>query len=383
MNGHHRKSGIVLILAGIMAAGTAAAWANEPTPKPPAQHGGFADVGYLHDFNHPANGLFRSRGTAWHVNELNLNMAGAYVKQKASEASPWGAELLLHAGRDAEVFGFSATAPAIGGYKWLRHVGLANVSYLTRADGLTLQGGVFPSLIGYDSLYSKDNFNYTRPWGADFTPYLMLGVNASYPFNNKLTGTLFVVNGYWHLANANAVPSSGAQLAYKATTRTTLKQTLLYGPHQSNTALGFWRFLSDSIAEWKGNRVTLAFEYQVSSERVDASTRPRAWWMAAQVPVRWNVQGPWSVAIRPEVAWDSDGRWTLYEQTVKAVTTTLEYRLAMRQANSILRLEHRYDDSRGRDGGFFKDGEVHPGAIGLTPGQHLLIFGLIVTFDRS
>lgn len=374
--------GIGLVLTGVLALASGTARADEPT-KPPAQYGGFSDVGYLHDFNHPANRLFRSRGTAWHVDELDLNMAGAYVKQKASEASPWGAELLLHAGKDDEVFGFSATAPAIGGYKWLRHVGLANVSYLTRADGLTLQGGIFPSLIGYDSLYAKDNLNYTRPWGADFTPYLMLGVNASYPFNDKLTGTLFVVNGYWHLANANSVPSTGAQLAYKPTTRTTLKQTLLYGPHQSNTAFGFWRFLSDSIAEWKGDRVTLAFEYQVSSERVDAPTRPRAWWMAAQAPVRWNVQGPWSIAIRPEVAWDSKGRWTLYEQTVKAVTTTLEYRLAIRQANSILRLEHRYDDSRGRDGGFFKNGEVRPGVIGLTPGQHLLIFGLIVTFDRS
>jgi hypothetical protein len=24
------------------------------------------------------------------------------------------------------------------------------------------------------------------PWGADYTPYLMLGVNASYPINEKM-----------------------------------------------------------------------------------------------------------------------------------------------------------------------------------------------------
>jgi hypothetical protein len=355
-----------------------------PSSKPEVQFGGFGDIGYLRDFNDPSNRLFRSRGTAWHVNELDLNMAGVYVRDKASEASRWGAELLLQTGKDCEVFGFSATAPNIGGYRWLRHVGLANVSYLAPVGkGLTLQGGIFPSLIGYDSLYAKDNFNYTRPWGADFTPYLMLGVNASYPFGDRLTGTVFVLNGYWHLAHANNVPSSGGQLAYKVTARTTLKQTVLYGPHQPDTALGFWRFLSDTIAEWKGDRATLAVEYQASSERVDVPGRPRAWWMAAQLPARWNLRGPWSVSLRPELAWDSDGRWTLYKQTVKAVTTTLEYRFPYRRTNTILRLEHRYDHSRGRDGGFFKDGEVQPGVIGLTPGQHLLIFALMFNFDRS
>ena len=100
--------------------------------------------------------------------------------------------------------------PNLAGSKWLRHLGLANVSYLAPVPkGLTVQGGIFPSLIGYDALYSKDNLSYTRPWGADFTPYLMMGVNASYPLNEKLTGTLFAVTGYWHLANANSVPSSG------------------------------------------------------------------------------------------------------------------------------------------------------------------------------
>jgi hypothetical protein len=45
----------------------------------------------------------------------------------------------------------------------------------------------------------------------------MLGVNAQYPFTGKLTGTLFLISGYWHMAHANNVPSSGGQLAYKAT----------------------------------------------------------------------------------------------------------------------------------------------------------------------
>jgi hypothetical protein len=358
----------------------------QPSQNPPESfewlYGGFLDVGYLSDFNHPTNKLFRSRGTAWHVDDLHLNMTGAYIKKKASDQSRWGAELLVQTGKDDEIFGFSATAPNIAGSEWLRHLGLANVSYLAPADkGLTLQGGIFASLIGYDSLYAKDNFNYTRPWGADFTPYLMMGVNASYSFTEKLTGTFYVVNGYWHLANANSVPSSGVQLAYKTSPRITVKETILAGPHQSDTSLEFWRFLSDTIIERRSDRVIVALEYHFSTEQVPSPEPFRAWWMAAQVPIRWNVGGPWSVAIRPEIAWDSDGRWTLAEQTVKAVTTSLEYRIPYKWANAILRLEHRLDDSRGPGGGFFDDGEVSPGVVGLKPTQHLLIFGMVFTVD--
>jgi hypothetical protein len=356
---------------------------NAASSKPSWHYGGFVDVGYLLDFNHPSNHLFRSRGTTFHVDNLFVNMAGVYAKKAASEQSRWGAEFTAQGGKDSELFGFSATVPNIGGFEVLSHLGPTNVSYLAPVGkGLTVQGGIFGSLIGYDSLYAKDNFNYTRPWGADFTPYLMMGVNASYPFNDKLTGAIFVINGYWHLANANSVPSSGGQLAYKATTHVTVKETVLWGPHQTDTSLKYWRSLSDTIVERKGDRVTFAFEYMYSSERVVAPGNSRALMMASQLPIHWTINKRWSATVRPEVFWDRDGRWTLARQTVKAITTTLEYRIPYKETNTILRVEHRWDDSRGPDGGFFRGGEVLPGVPGLTPTQHLLTFGLIFTFDH-
>lgn len=346
------------------------------------QFGGFIDVGYLLDFNHPANHLFRSRGTAFHVNELDLNMAGGSFRRGTSARSRWGMELTLHGSKDSEVFGFSATAPNIAGARWLRHFGPTNVSYLAPAgNGVTFQAGLFNSLIGYDSLYAKDNVSYTRPWGADYTPYLMFGLNASYSLNKRLSGTLFVINGYWHLAHANNVPSFGGQLAYKATDHVTLKETVLYGPHQSDTALRFWRFFCDSIAEWKKEPITVAFEIQFGTEKVAIPGSPRASWTSAQLPVHWARGGRWRATVRPEVCWDRDGRWTGFEQWVKAITSTVEYRIPYRKTNTILRLEHRYDDSRGRGGGFFNDGYVQPGVVGLKPTQHLLIFGVMSTFD--
>jgi len=346
------------------------------------QYGSFVDSAYLLNFNHPENRLFRSRGTAFRTDAVWLNMAGLYARKRPSADSRWGAELTVHAGKDAEFFGFSATAPNIAGYKFLRQLGPTNVSYLAPVGkGLTLQAGIFSSLIGYDSLYAKDNFNYTRPWGADFTPYLMMGANASYPITEKLMATGFLVNGYWHLARANSAPSAGGQIAYKVTPRVTVKETTLFGPHQRNTAFEFWRFLTDTIVERKTNKFTFATEYIFSTERVDAPGRPRALTMSWQLPARWTLNDRWSVAFRPEVFWDRDGRWTLARQTVKAFTSTVEYRVPYKWSNAIFRLEHRWDDSRGPDGGFFRGAEVSPGVVGLTPRQNLLIFATILTFD--
>jgi hypothetical protein len=156
---------------------------------------------------------------------------------------------------------------------------------------------------------------------------------------------------------------------------------MLYGPHQSNTSLKYWRLLSDSIIERKSDRVTAALEFQVSTEVVDATGRPRAWWVAAQAPVHWDVDGLWSVTLRPELASDRDGRWTTFKQFVRALTTTLEYRARPPHSQAIFRFEYRYDTSTGSGGGFFKD--IAPGIVGLTPSQHLLVFAWIVTFDVS
>lgn len=348
------------------------------------QYGSFLDAAYLLDFNHPTNDLFRSRGTTYKVDYPILNMAAAYLQKSASDSSRWGMQLTLQAGQDTQIFGFSATAPNLPGAEGLRHLGPTNLSYLAPlGKGLTIQGGIFSSLIGYDSLYAKDNFSYTRPWGADFTPYLMLGVNASYPFSDKLTVTGYVVNGYWHLADANSVPSWGGQAAYKATPHTTVKETFLIGPHQSNTSIEFWRYLSDSIVEWKTDRVTTAFEYHVGTEEVAPPANPRALWMAAQLPVHWVLNKHWSVTERPEVYWDRNGRLTGFVQTVKANTATLEYRRPLRQATGIARLEYRIDDSRGPQGGFFRGAYIAPGVVGLTPTQNLLGLAVILTFDSQ
>ena len=373
------------LIQGSKETGTLVPSAANPTEEATVDwhYGAYVDVGYVGNFNFPDNHLWRHRATAAHHNELSPNMGLAYVRKDAITSSRWGMELGFQGGRDSEEFAFLVGERRVEGSDVLRHLHRANVSYLAPVGkGLTITAGLFNSLMGYESLYAKDNANYTRSWIADNTPYMMFGVNAQYPVSDALTVTAFIVNSYYHLAHPNDHPSYGGRWIWKATPRFTIMQTLYAGPDQPNTSMEFWRLYGNQILEWKGDDVTIAASLDVGTERIASqSGHPRAFVMGGNLVVRWHVAGPWSVALRPEFYWDRNGRWTGAEQFVKAITSTVEYQFPYKWTNTIVRVEHRYDDSTGAGGGFFKSGEIRPGVPGIVPGQHLFLLGVLLSFD--
>jgi Putative beta-barrel porin-2, OmpL-like. bbp2 len=310
-------------------------------------------------------------------------MVLVYVRRGATEASRWGMELGFQAGYDAEEFAFLQGEKRLPGSDTLRHLHRANVSYLAPVgNGLTITAGIFNSLLGYESLHAKDNANYTRSWLADYTPYTMLGVNVRYPVSDRLTVAVYAVNRYGHLAYTTAQPSYGGQWAYKLTQQMTATQTVYWGPDQTSTALEFWRLYGNHIVEWKGDEVTVAVSFDIGTERIAHQPgHPRTFVVGSNMVVKWHIAGPWSVALRPEFYWDRNGRWTGAEQFVKAITSTVEYKVPYQWTNTLVRLEHRYDESTGAGGGFFRSGESSPGVTRLTAGQHLFLIGLLWTFD--
>jgi Putative beta-barrel porin-2, OmpL-like. bbp2 len=358
--------------------------ASEPATSTRAWHyGAYVDAGYVGNFNFPDNQLWRNRATAAHHNQLSPNIGLAYVRKDATESSRWGMELGFQGGRDSEEFAFLAGERRVDGSDVLRHVHRANMSYLAPiGKGLTITTGLFNSLIGYESLYAKDNANYTRSWIADNTPYMMFGVHAQYPVSETLTVSTFIVNSYYHLAHPNDLPSYGGQWAWNATPRLTLTQTLYGGPDQTEASLEFWRLYGNHIVEWKGDDLTVAASFDIGTENIaHRPNSPRAFVMGGNVVARWHIAGPWSVALRPEFYWDRNGRWSGSEQFVKAMTSTVEYKFLYNWTTAVVRVEHRFDESTGVGGGFFKNREIRPGVPSLTAGQHLFLLGVLLMFD--
>ena len=374
----------VSVFLGALLSGVAAA---EDDPVPTNWHyGAYLDASYPLNFNFPENHRWRSKITTPRTNEFAPNMAVGYVRKDVTPESRWGLEVGGQGGYDTSLL-VPATTPQgdkpVPGADVLRHIHRANVSYLAPVgNGLTLTAGLFNSFIGYESFYSRNNYNYTRSYMADNAPYFMTGVAAQYAVDQTLTFAVYVINGYNNLSRPNLVPSYGTQVMWKPAPPWTLTQNIYYGPDQFDTALTFWRFFSDSIVEWKDANWTVAFAYDIGTENaVEQAGHPRLLWSSTALFARYHISGPWSVALRPELYWDRNGRLTGAEQTITAVTSTLEYRIAVGRQSGILRLEYRFDRSTGSQGGFFTGGEVAPGVIGLTPNQNLLLLGLLWAFD--
>jgi hypothetical protein len=349
-------------------------------------YGAYLDLSYPVNFNFPENHTWRSKVTTQRANELTPNMMLGYVRKDANESSRWGMEFAVQGGKDIKGQVPNASLRYGDPYSdsdTFSHFSRANVSYLAPVGtGLTVTAGLFNSFIGYESFYAKDNFNYTRSYLPDYTPYFMFGVSAQYQMNEAVKTVFYVINRYNFLSAPNHLPSYGTQVRWAASSHVTFTQNLYYGPDQSNTSLEFWRFFSDSSLEWKNGDVTVALVYDIGTERaIPSAGGQRVYWTGSAIYTQWRLTKTWALAVRPELYYDPDGTMTGAKQFIKAITTTAEYRLPYMWTNTICRLEYRFDNSTGPQGGFFKGGEVSPGVIPLTPSQNLLFFSVLWTFD--
>ena len=371
----------------VLCTGTSDAESTSGRTEPnPWQYGALLDVSYGLNFNFPENHQFRSKQTTPRTNEFAPNMALGYVHKEPHRARDWGVEFAAQAGYDTD-----ALVPreqdgrdrAIPGADVLRHIARANVSYLAPiGSGLLLTAGLMKGYINFESFYAKHNFNYSRSYVTDYSPNFVFGLGSRYAINQNVDVGFHIMNGFQYLAHANDLPSYGAELDWRVTRRLVLAQNLYYGPDQADTSFRYWRFFSDTQLQWRGDEVSIVLSYDIGAERAaDMPHQERTFWTGAALFTRWDINGPWSIAVRPEWFWDRNGRMTDFEQLLWAVTTTLEYQRHMGPQLWLTRLEYRYDHSTGQEGGFFKGEDIAPGVPRLVSSQHLLLLSLIWAFD--
>ena len=379
---------LVLLASGLT---THAALAQLPSAEPPGQsaewqYGALIDVAYGLNFNFPENHRWRSKETTPRTNELAFNMVRGYLRREPLQGPGWGLELAVQGGYDTEALVPEAEPgrdQPLNGADTLRHLSRANVTYLTAiGNGLRFSAGLMQGYINYESFYATNNFNYTRAYLTDYNPNFMLGGTAWYPFTGNLDVAFHIMNGFNYLSHPNNAPSFGLDADWRLTKRTSLAQNFYYGPDQESTSLRFWRFFSDTQLEWRGDNLTLAAIYDFGTEQMaEAVGSPRAFWTSAALFSRYTLRGPWSMAVRPEFFWDRNARMTTFQQFIWAVTTTLEYRQHFGPHMAVFRLEHRYDESTGPEGGFFRRGDIAPGVPGLSREQHVLWLSMLWAYD--
>jgi hypothetical protein len=289
-----------------------AARAAEP---PSVRIDGFIDGDYAWSSQSHDNFIPGTGTTAERANELSLNLAAVEL---VKDAAPVGFHLTLVAGDGADVVHAAES-------KGFRHIYQASIIYKP-SDRLTLEGGIFPSHIGFEGFFSKDNWNYTRGWLGELSPYYQAGAHAGYAFSKQWSGEIHVLNGWQSIHDNGNGKAIGGKIAYAGNRLSA----------SFNTFDDRHRHFGDLIATWKATpRLSVGGS-------LDRGRQQPANWLGIGGYGRYAIDDRHAVAVRVERFRDPDNGISGFAQKLTEGTLTVEIRP---RPHLIVKLEGRRDHS--------------------------------------
>ena len=358
----------------------AAAPAAAPAPPPNPLAGvegflsgvnmsGLVDVYYQYNSDNPKDGTFTTPFTPYNK-QFALNLIEFQLDKPVDKTTPLGFRMTFGYGEAANVINSTDTAiflecknisgppEGIGcdstGTDYAKYLKEGYLSYFAPVGkGLQIDVGKFVTPAGVEVIETNQNWNYTR--GLLFSwaiPYYHMGVRAKYTFNDKLSVTGIVANGWNNILSTNSGKTFGFTGTYNATKKIAISETYLTGPRdllqdQNN---GSWNNFSDTVVTFNPTaKLSLAGEFDYDHQGLSAAEAesvgvPAADYTGFGAFAKYAVNTKWAAAGRYEYLNDHDGLafFGPFHNHMYEVTGTLERTLA---GHLITRLEYRFDHS--------------------------------------
>jgi hypothetical protein len=363
---------VLRVAVAIALTAASAAFGQEAAPSAPNWYdgmhiSGFVDTYYAWNANRPQshdNFITGTGTTAKRAEEFGLNLAAL---EFVSDPKPVGFHLTLVAGNGTEVVHASEPTSSSTGPSVFRNIYQASVSYTAPVGhGLLLEAGTYPSHIGFESFFSKDNWLYTRSWLGEFSPYYQTGLKAAYTFNSHWSGQLHIVNGWQLIGDNNDGKSVGTQIAYTSD-RLSASFNTLAGPELPNDNTHM-RVFGDLVASCK---VTpkLSLATSVDRGRQSLPGGSAANWLGVAAYAHYDFNAQHAAAVRVETFHDPDNGISGFSQTLREASLTYQYRAA---PGLVLKFAARHDHSTAS--------VFDRGANGKSENQTIAVIGAVVTF---
>ncbi len=364
---------LLIALAGLLVLGPTLARAADDAKKPvPAiTVGAYVETYIAWNFNQPENGVTAFRGFDARHNSFALSNAVVDTRWTAGAIS---GRLALQNGDTPDIYYGAEAASDV------RHILEATVAWKAPVGkGLTLDGGIFLSPIGPETILIKDNWTWSRSTLFFGLPFYHAGMRATYPVTERWNVTAAVYNGWNNVTDTNGKKSISVQGLY--TKPDELTASLLYfggAERPSGSPEGEpWRHLFDSHITVTVSP-TLSIQAHADAGFED-TTFGRSSWRAAALSARVKANKWLYVAGRADildetVPTSSAGTASALffpASRVKSLTATLDAHPADHMA---VRLEFRHDSAS--DAIYFKGASLQPSA----KSQSTLTFGLTAWF---
>jgi hypothetical protein len=349
-------------LAAISAQATAPAPAGQPAASPmwpnlhlgPLQIGGFVDLYYSCNANHPSvegngqiNDLYNFNDK---TNQFSLSAAKLSFNH---DPRPFGAHFDLILGRTNELVNGKASADN-GKYVEQSFISIKPA----KAKGLELDLGKFVTSAGAEVIESKNNWNYSRSLLFVYAiPYFHWGLRSSLPVSKAETVGVQIVNGCNNLTKSNAGPTVGLTSAY-VKTKYTWNTNFYTGRRHSSGQNGYLNLIDTTVLLTPTAKFNAYINYDYGHNR-DSILRSGLSatgddqlnrWQGVAAAAHQQVTSSTAVAGRFEYYNDPQGYATGVQQHLYEFTTTGEYKWTR---GLLGRLEFRRDWS---DNDFFTRG---------------------------
>lgn len=316
---------------------------------------GFLETYYSYDFSKPQTEKKLSFLYNYNrQNEFNVNLG--LIRSKLEYENIYGS-IALHSGTYVE----DNYANEKIKYLSEAYLGL----YLDKAKKQTIEMGIMPSYIGFESATTASNLTLTRSILAENSPYFMTGVKYSYKPSDKWNVSGLILNGWQRISKPekNSVPSFGTQIIYKPSDRSTLNWSNFMGKEYYGSEM-LMRYFTNIYLDYKWNskwRTITGFDFGL--QRTSSINTNHANWFSPVLITQYSINSKWQTALRAEYYQDVKNVMIPTVNEFKTLGTSLNFDYFI-NSKMKFRTEARYFNSKEKV--FLKNGDLTTGDFFIT-----------------
>lgn len=298
---------------------------------------GFLETYYSYDFNENlADGKLPFMYNYNRHNEFNLNIG--LLRAKVEYENVYGS-IALHSGTYVDDNYINEKT------KYLNEafIGL----YLDIDKKHTVEVGILPSYIGFETATSGTNLTLTRSILAENSPYFMTGVKYNYKSSDKWSFAGFLTNGWQRInkPNRNILPSFGSQIVYKPTEKNIFNWSTFIGEEFNGIDYSM-RYFSNLYWDktWNDKWRTIA-GFDCGLQDLGSTNNESASWLSPVFIVQYAINPKWQTAFRTEYYQDSRNIIITANDEFKTLGLSLNFDY-LPNSKVKFRTEARYFDSK-------------------------------------
>ena len=221
------------------------------------------------------------------------------------------------------------------------------VMYLSNNKKSSIEVGIMPSYIGFESATTATNLTLTRSILAENSPYFMTGIKYNYKPNDKWSFSGLITNGWQRInrPDKTVTPALGTQIVYKPTEKSTLNWSTFVGKEFYGTELGM-RYFSNLYWDNTWNpkwRTILGFDFGIQDS--SSLNDKHLFWMSPVLIAQYSINPKWQTAVRVEYYQDEDNVIIVTSDVFKTSGASINFDY-LPNSKVKLRTEARYFDSK-------------------------------------